>query len=155
MFEPLKYIHMSKIAELQMKALRKLLEDQVIGFDWTENALKEITRVGFDPIYGARPLRRAIQKLVENPISTFIIEQKAVAGDKIIVDFDGENFIFNTQKVEFESSLNYTPINPDTGAKLSKDTSVLPKEPPKTEPTPTAPPSATIDTSFTAKAAIA
>ncbi|HLL60960.1 MAG TPA: AAA family ATPase, partial [Candidatus Nitrosocosmicus sp.] len=99
-FEPLKYVHMNKIVELQLKALTKLLQDQEMGFSWTDAAVKEITRSGFDPLYGARPLKRAIQRLVENPISTLIIEQKAVAGDKIIVDFDGENFVFNIEKVE-------------------------------------------------------
>ncbi len=49
---------------------------------------------------GARPLRRAIQKLIENPISSLIIEKKVRAGDQVVVDFDGEGFIFNIEKVE-------------------------------------------------------
>lgn len=99
-FEPLKYQHMFKIADLQMKGLKKLLEEQNMGLLWTEAAVKEIARVGFDPIYGARPLRRTIQKLIENPISTLIIERKVIEGDQIVVDFDGENFVFNVEKVE-------------------------------------------------------
>jgi hypothetical protein len=91
---------MTKIVALQLKSLRKLMEEQEMGFDWTENAVKEVTRVGFDPIFGARPLKRAIQKLIENPISTLIIEQKAKMGDKIIVDFNGEDFVFNIEAVE-------------------------------------------------------
>ncbi|KXK12018.1 MAG: Chaperone protein ClpB [Microgenomates bacterium OLB23] len=100
-FEPLKYQHMMQIAELQMKAVRKLLEEQNIGFAWTEEAKKEIVRQGFDPLYGARPLKRTIQKLVENPISTLIIEQKLKESDLVNVDFDGENFVFNIEKVTF------------------------------------------------------
>lgn len=99
-FEPLKFVHMMAIVKLQLKGLAKLLEDQDIGFLSTEAAVKEIVRAGFDPIYGARPLRRAIQKLIENPISTMIIEGKVKAGDQILVDFDGENFVFNVEKVE-------------------------------------------------------
>jgi ATP-dependent Clp protease ATP-binding subunit ClpC len=99
-FEPLKYQHMIKIAELQMKALKKLLEEQDIGLSWTKASIKEIVRVGFDPVFGARPLRRAIQKLIENPISSLIIERKVKEGDQIVVNFDGENFIFNIEKVE-------------------------------------------------------
>lgn len=102
-FEPLKYQHMMQIAEFQMKGVRKLLEEQNIGFAWTEEAKKEIVRQGFDPLYGARPLKRTIQKLVENPISTLIIEQKLKESDLVNVDFDGENFVFNIEKVTFVS----------------------------------------------------
>ena len=97
-FEPLKYGHMLKIAKLQLKGLTKLLEEQELGFSPTEEAIKEIVRSGFDPVYGARPLRRAIQRLVENPISEMIIAQKVKGGDLIILDFDGHEFIFNTEK---------------------------------------------------------
>lgn len=100
-FEPLKYKHMMKIAELQMKGIRKLMEDQNMGFAWTESAKKELVRSGFDPIYGARPLKRTIQKLIENPISTLIIEKKVDESDMILVDFDGEKFIFNVEHVSF------------------------------------------------------
>ncbi len=99
-FEPLKFVHMMEIVKLQLKGVNKLLEDQEMGFSFTEAAVKEIVRSGFDPIYGARPLRRAIQKLIENPISTLIIEQKFKPGDQIQVDFDGEGFLFNIEKTE-------------------------------------------------------
>ena len=91
---------MIQIVRLQLKGIAKLLEEQDIGFIYTEAAVKEIVREGFDPIYGARPLRRAIQKLIENPISTLIIEKKVQAGNQIQVDFDGESFVFNIEKVE-------------------------------------------------------
>ncbi len=99
-FEPLRFIHMTQIVKLQLKGVGKLLEDQNMGFTYTDSAVKEIVINGFDPINGARPLRRAIQKLVENPISTLIIEGKVKQGDQILTDFDGENFIFNVEKVE-------------------------------------------------------
>lgn len=102
-FEPLKFSHMMEIVRLQLKGVGKLLEDQDIGFSYTDLAVKEIVRAGFDAIYGARPLRRAIQKLIENPISSLIIEKKVKSGDQILVDFDGENFIFNLEKVELVS----------------------------------------------------
>jgi hypothetical protein len=97
-FEPLKFSHMVQIVSLQLKGLRKLMEDQEMGFDYTEAAVKEIVRNGFDPIFGARPLRRAIQKLVENPLSTLIIEGKLKPADTVTVDFDGEEFKFNIAK---------------------------------------------------------
>jgi ATP-dependent protease Clp ATPase subunit len=99
-FEPLKFIHMIEIVKLQLKGLTKLLEEQELGFSATDSAVKEIVRSGFDPIFGARPLRRAIQKLVENPISELIIAKKVTAGDTIIVDFNGEEFVFNVEHTE-------------------------------------------------------
>lgn len=99
-FDTLKFEHMTAIVKLQLKGVSSLLEDQGIGFLYTDSAIKEIVRSGFDPIYGARPLRRAIQKLVENPLSTMIIEGKVKQGDQILGDFDGESFIFNIEKTE-------------------------------------------------------
>ncbi|MBP9816033.1 AAA family ATPase [Candidatus Woesebacteria bacterium] len=100
-FEPLKYQHMLQISELNMRSLRKLLEEQNMGFAWTESTKKELVRQGFDPLYGARPLKRTIQKLIENPISTLIIEQKLKESDLVNVDFDGDSFVFNIEKVTF------------------------------------------------------
>ena len=102
-FEPLKFIHMIAIVKLQLKSLGKLLEEQNMGFTCTDVAIKEIVRSGFDPIYGARPLRRAIQRLIENPLSTLIIEKKLNLGDQIACDFDGEKFLFNVAKSEVKT----------------------------------------------------
>lgn len=118
-FEPLRFADMMKIVALQLKGVGKLLEDQEIGFSYTEVAVKEIVRAGFDPIYGARPLRRAIQRLVENPISGLIIEQKLQSGNLISVDFDGENFVFNVEKtipVSAQQDLNKTDVRSYTCA---------------------------------------
>src|SRR3989339_1860278 len=102
-FEPLRFIHMKRIVEIQLKGVRKAMEDQDMGFSCTDVAVKEIVRNGFDPVFGARPLRRAIQKLVENPISGLIIEKKVVAGNQVLVDFDGQNFVFNVERTELVS----------------------------------------------------
>ncbi len=108
-FEPLKFVHMMAIVRLQLKGVAKLLEDQEIGFSYTDAAVKEIVRTGFDPIYGARPLRRAIQKLIENPISSLIIERKVKASDMILVDFDGDGFVFNIEKTELVAATHDVP----------------------------------------------
>ncbi|HNQ31448.1 MAG TPA: AAA family ATPase [Candidatus Woesebacteria bacterium] len=96
-FEPLALKHMKKIVELQLKALVKLLEEQNIGLTVTDVAKEQIVTAGFDPVYGARPLRRAIQKLLENPISEMIIGKKVQDGDIIVVDFT-DDFVFTTEK---------------------------------------------------------
>ena len=98
-FEPLRFSHMMEIVKLQLKGVGKALEEQGIGFSYNDAAVKEIVRAGFDPIYGARPLRRAIQRMIENPISSLIIEGKVKVGEEIVVDFDGEGFVFNVEKV--------------------------------------------------------
>ena len=102
-FEPLRYEHMLKIVALQLKGVAKLLEEQSLGFLVSEMAQKEIVRIGFDPVYGARPLRRAIQRLVENPISELIIAEKVHEGDVVLVDFDGEKLTFEVTKAELPS----------------------------------------------------
>lgn len=98
MFEPLRFEHMTRIAKIQLKSVQRAMEEQDMGFGYTEAAVKEIARTGFDPVFGARPLRRAIQRIVENPISSLIIEKKAAPGDEVVVDFDGQQFVFNVQK---------------------------------------------------------
>jgi len=99
-FEPLKPEHMRDIVKLQLKGVAKLLEDQGIGLNYKDKAVETIVETGFDPLYGARPLRRAIQKLIENPLSSMIIEKKVKPGDLITIDCDGENLVFNIEKTE-------------------------------------------------------
>ena len=62
--------------------------------DISEAALDELAKVGFDPVFGARPLKRAIQQRVENPLSRLILEGKFVPKDVIPVDVDGGEFSF-------------------------------------------------------------
>ena len=97
-FRPLLRKHMLAIADLQLKATAKLLEEQDIGFVATPAARKQLTVIGYDPLYGARPLRRTVQRVIENPISSMIIEGKVESGDLIEVDFDGNEFVFTVKK---------------------------------------------------------
>lgn len=93
-FEPLKYSHMLQIVKLQLKSLSKLMEEQSFGLHVTDAAQRELVKRGFDPVFGARPLRRTIQKDVENHISEMIISEEVHEGDVIVVDFDGETLVF-------------------------------------------------------------
>lgn len=103
-FEPLGFQHMAEIVKLQLKGVTKLLEDQEIGFAFTDEVVEEIVQDGFDPIYGARPLKRAIQKLIENPISNLVIESKVKMGDVIRVRLDKDSFIFDIEKTQMVES---------------------------------------------------
>jgi len=101
-FEPLRFQDMIEIVKLQLKGVVKMIEEQDMGFAYTDEVITEIVKAGFDPLYGARPLRRAIQKLIENPISNLIIDGKAKPGDLIRVRIDRDEMIFEIEKTVYE-----------------------------------------------------
>jgi len=104
-FEPLRFQDMVEIVKLQLKGIIKLIEEQDMGFAYTDEVIQEIVKAGFDPLYGARPLRRAIQKLIENPISNLIIDSKTKAGDLIRVRVDKDELIFEIEKTVFQPKI--------------------------------------------------
>lgn len=87
-----------EIARIQIRKLAKRMEQQNIGLDVTEAALDEIGKVGFDPLFGARPLRRAVQDYLENQIAVDILKGKYAPGDTVFVDYVGGKFIFEDRK---------------------------------------------------------
>lgn len=100
-FKPLTEKYMKAISKLGIKNTQKLLKEQNFGLEITDKALDVLAKDGFDPVYGARPLRRLIQTVIENPISIDIISKKFVQGDIIIVDYDEV-----TKKFTFKKSPN-------------------------------------------------
>ncbi|WP_455764314.1 ATP-dependent chaperone ClpB [Sutterella wadsworthensis] len=103
-FNSLDAANVRKIAEIQLEQLRKRMTAQQIGLDVTEPALDEIAKVGFDPQFGARPLRRAIQDRIENGIARLLLEGKAAPGDIVKVGTAGEDFTFDVEKTKAEQS---------------------------------------------------
>ena len=103
-FNSLDAANVRKIAEIQLEQLRKRMTAQQIGLDVTEPALDEIAKVGFDPQFGARPLRRAIQDRIENGIARLLLEGKAAPGDTVKVGTAGEDFTFDVEKAKAEQS---------------------------------------------------
>lgn len=99
-FQPLSRKHLSAIVDIQMKSLTKMLNEQGIGAKISETAREFIGETGYDPVFGARPLRRTIQRLVENPISSLLIKGEAKEGDTVLVDFDGKELTFKVEKLE-------------------------------------------------------
>ncbi len=87
-FKPLRQQDMKLIAKINIGKTAKLLKEQGFNLEISDKALEKLGNEGFDPVYGARPLRRLIQSAIENPISIEIIGQKFIAGDTIKVDYD-------------------------------------------------------------------
>ncbi|NBQ11978.1 MAG: AAA family ATPase [Gammaproteobacteria bacterium] len=95
-FRPLEASAIGAIAELQLANLRQRLEEQGMRLTFDDGALRLIAEAGYDPVYGARPLRRAIQRLVENPLAEKLLAGAFAPGDHITVALaeDGERLAF-------------------------------------------------------------
>jgi ATP-dependent Clp protease ATP-binding subunit ClpB len=90
-FEPLSREQIAEIVELQLRRLRDRLAERRIDLELTDAAKETLAEAGWDPAYGARPLKRAIQRLVENPLALRLLEGDFADGDTIRVDSeDGE-----------------------------------------------------------------
>jgi ATP-dependent Clp protease ATP-binding subunit ClpB len=80
-----------EIVELQLERLRERLAERHIALELTDEAKQVLAETGWDPAYGARPLKRAIQRLVENPLAKRLLEHEFTEGDTVTVDVaDGE-----------------------------------------------------------------
>jgi ATP-dependent Clp protease ATP-binding subunit ClpB len=86
--------HIKSIARIQLRQLEARLDKMEMKLDVSEAALDELAKVGFDPVFGARPLKRAIQQRVENPLSKLILEGKFGPKDVIPVNVEGGEFSF-------------------------------------------------------------
>jgi ATP-dependent Clp protease ATP-binding subunit ClpB len=93
-FDRLNEEELKKIVEIQLKRLVRRLENQKITLQLSDAARALIAKHGYDPVYGARPLKRAIQKLVLDPLSMDILEGKFREGQTIKVDVAGEGLTF-------------------------------------------------------------
>ena len=90
-FQPLSREQISEIVELQLARLRRRLAERGIEIELTDAAKEQIAEEGWDPTYGARPLKRSLQRLIENPLAKSLLERDFVEGDAVRVDVsDGE-----------------------------------------------------------------
>ncbi|HEX5125664.1 MAG TPA: ATP-dependent chaperone ClpB [Rhodocyclaceae bacterium] len=93
-FHALAKEHIQSIAKIQLGYLQKRLARLEIGLTASDEALAEIAQAGFDPVYGARPLKRAIQQNIENPLAKEILEGRFTAKDTVVVDVDNGHITF-------------------------------------------------------------
>jgi len=93
-FKGLTMAQLSSIVDIQIENLKKLLSDHNMTCEITEDAKELLARRGFNPVYGARPLKRVIRQLVENPLSKLILSQKFIDGDVIKIDANDDEIVF-------------------------------------------------------------
>jgi len=93
-FHALDEANIQSIAKIQLKLLESRLNKMDMGLDVTPEALAEIAKVGFDPVFGARPLKRAIQQRIENPVARLILEGRFGPKDVVPVRVEGGQFVF-------------------------------------------------------------
>lgn len=94
-FHPLLSEQIKSIASIQIATLTKRLEERDMTMTLTDEALSFIAAAGFDPIFGARPLKRSIQHEIENPLAQKLLTNEFTAGDHIMVSLDGNQLSFN------------------------------------------------------------
>ncbi|GAB3026144.1 ATP-dependent chaperone ClpB [Oleiagrimonas citrea] len=94
-FRPLEKAQIRAIAKIQLQQLEKRLEERQLKLSIGDKALDLLANVGFDPVYGARPLKRAIQQQLENPLAQKILRGDFAPGDTIFVEAEGGHLVFS------------------------------------------------------------
>ena len=97
MFTPLSKTDIKQIVSLQLKGLTKMLAKQHITLDATEEAIDYITKLGYDPQYGARPVKRVIQKEILNNLSKNILSEKVTVDSIILLDSFNDEIVFRNE----------------------------------------------------------
>ncbi|MBN1267361.1 MAG: AAA family ATPase [Anaerolineales bacterium] len=108
-FSPLTVEQMEEIVDLQMEQVQELLAENGLSVQLTKRARKWLAEEGYDPAFGARPLRRALQRHVESELSVMLLQGKFKEGDTVLVDFDDEKgvqFERLEQKAKKEESVS-------------------------------------------------
>ncbi|MDZ7840794.1 MAG: ATP-dependent chaperone ClpB [Gammaproteobacteria bacterium] len=93
-FHPLAREQLQNIARIQVQYLRDRLQSRDMDLELSDAAVDKLAAVGFDPVYGARPLKRAIQTMIENPLAREILSGKFMSGDVIRVEVDNDELVF-------------------------------------------------------------
>ncbi|MEK7713520.1 MAG: AAA family ATPase, partial [Deltaproteobacteria bacterium] len=93
-FHSLSLEHLKGIIEIQLASLRKRLSERKLSITLTDNAKELLAKEGFDPTYGARPLKRAIQRVIQDPLALKLLAGEFGEGDTIVVDADKKGMVF-------------------------------------------------------------
>jgi ATP-dependent Clp protease ATP-binding subunit ClpB len=96
-FQPLGREEIARIVDIQLGHLQRRLEDRRIRLEVTDAARTLLGREGYDPTYGARPLKRTIQRLVQDPLALKLLEREFAEGDTVVVDASGDQLVFRKE----------------------------------------------------------
>lgn len=105
LFRRLAEEHMGAIVDIQMKRLARLLADRRMTIELDDAARGWLAQKGFDPAYGARPLKRVIQKELQDPLARLLLEGELKDGDAIKVSAEGGHLVINGQVIAREAAL--------------------------------------------------
>jgi len=97
MFKPLTQDEIREIVKLQFDGVAKMLKDQGVEIGISEEAVDHLSRVGFDPLFGARPIKRAMQRFILNDLSKKLLAEEVDKEKPVHVDFDGEKLVFKNE----------------------------------------------------------
>jgi ATP-dependent Clp protease ATP-binding subunit ClpB len=92
-FKPLSSEHIQRIAQLQLGLLNERLAEQALSLTLSEQAMRAVCEAGYDPVYGARPLKRALQRLVENPLAQALLGEGFEPGTALYGDWQGDRLV--------------------------------------------------------------
>jgi ATP-dependent Clp protease ATP-binding subunit ClpC len=117
-FSPLTLEDVEKIVEIQLREIRERLGEQGLQLEMSEAARRWLARQGYDPNFGARPLRRAMQKYVEGPLSVYLLQGKFKAGDCVCVDLkpEGDGLLFSSDNERAQPAEQEVPQPVGTGS---------------------------------------
>jgi len=87
-FHPLKQEDIARIIDIQLRYLQRVLEQKHLTLTLTDRSKEFLARVGYDPVYGARPLKRAIQQYIQNPLAVELLNGSISEGEHITADYD-------------------------------------------------------------------
>jgi len=108
-FSPLNEEQMVEIVDLQMQEIRTRLHEHGLSVELSAQAREWLAKIGFDPSFGARPLRRALQKYVESPLSVSLLSGEFKEGDIVLVDVENDKIVFRKEAIVAE-----TPVSVET-----------------------------------------
>jgi len=104
LFSRLSRANMTNIVEIQLNRLRKLLADRKVTLKFDNKALQWLANRGYDPVYGARPLKRVIQRSLQNPLATLLLEGKVKDGDTVEIGVEGGELTVGGERVLSEAA---------------------------------------------------
>jgi len=104
LFSRLSRANMTDIVEIQLNRLRKLLADRKVTLKIDGKALQWLANRGYDPVYGARPLKRVIQRSLQNPLATLLLEGKVKDGDTVEIGVESGELTVDGERVLSEAA---------------------------------------------------